>query len=81
MVLLTPRERARAERFDQFTLTPQELVKRRHTLNVKEASYCLNVSERKIYTMIYEGALVALKTQPVRIRATDVETLMNDFDE
>lgn len=66
---------------EPFTLTPQEMVARRHTLNVKETAYCLNVSERKVYTMIYEGELVALKTQPVRIRTTDVETLMNDFDE
>lgn len=66
---------------DPFAYTPQELVARRHTLNVKETAYCLNVSERKVYTMIYEGELVALKGQPVRIRATDVKEKMEDFDE
>lgn len=73
--------KSKAELFDQFTLTPIELVKRRHTLNVKEASYCLNISERKVYNMVAEGKLVALREKPVRIRATDVAAQMNDFDE
>ncbi|NCC91709.1 MAG: DNA-binding protein [Opitutae bacterium] len=66
---------------DPFSYTPQELVTRRHTLNVKETAYCLNVSERKVYTMVAEGDLVALRENPVRIRAEDVKAKMEDFDE
>jgi excisionase family DNA binding protein len=73
--------KARAELFDQFTLTPIELVKRRHTLNVRETAYCLNISDRRVYSMVAEGKLVALRDKPVRIKAKDVERWMNDFDE
>ena len=74
--------KSRAIRFDEFTLTPQQLIKRRHLLTTREAAYCLNLSERKIYSMVYEGELIALRDRGViRIRATDVEAMMNDFDE
>jgi excisionase family DNA binding protein len=76
-----PHRQTKAELFNQFTLTPVELVKRRHTLNVKEAAYCLNVSERQVYNMVAEGKLAALRDKPVRIKAKDVERWMNDFDE
>jgi excisionase family DNA binding protein len=65
-----------------YSRPPQELVKIRHTLTAKEAAYCLNLSERKIYQMVVEGELVALRDRGViRIRASDVEALMYDFDE
>ena len=66
---------------ESYTLSPQELIARRHTLNVRETAYCLNISERKVYTMVAEGELVALRENPVRIRAEDVKAKMEDFDE
>lgn len=66
---------------EPFTLAPQELVRRRHTLNVRETAYCLNISERKVYKMVAEGELTPLREHPVRIRATDVWEKMEDFDE
>lgn len=66
---------------EPFLLTPQEMVRRRHTLNVREAAYCLNVSKRTIWNWVAEGRLVALKVKPVRIRASDVAAMMEDFDE
>lgn len=75
-------QKSRSGLFDEFTLTPQQLVKRRHLLRVKEAAYCLHLSERKVQKMVQEGELIALRDHGViRIRATDVEALMNDFDE
>jgi DNA-binding transcriptional regulator YiaG len=73
--------KSKAELLDNFTLTPVELVKRRHTLNVRETAYCLNVSMRTVWSWVAEGKLVALKDKPVRVRATDVARMMNDFDE
>ena len=64
-----------------FRLPPQEMVARRHTLLVAEAAYCLNVSRSLIYRYIRDGRLIVLKETPVRVRASDVATLMNDFDE
>ena len=66
---------------EPFALTPQEMVAKRHTLNVIEAAYCLNVSEGLIYRYVHDGRLPALKEKPVRVRAADVERMMNDFDE
>ena len=67
---------------EAFSRPPQELVKIRHTLTTKEAAYCLNLSERKIQKMVAEGELVALRDRGViRIRATDVRAMMEDFDE
>lgn len=64
-----------------FRLPPQEMVARRHTLLVAEAAYCLNVSKWLIYRYINDGRLVALKENPLRVRAADVAKMMNDFDE
>jgi excisionase family DNA binding protein len=63
-----------------YTLTPQEMVKKRRLLRVKEAAYCLNVSERHVYDLIAEGKLAALKNKPIRIKVEDVALMMNDFD-
>lgn len=69
-------------RFDQpYSLTPLEMVHRRHLLTVKQAAYCLNVSERQVYDWLAEGRLIRLKENPVRVRATEVKAMMHDFDE
>jgi hypothetical protein len=64
-----------------FTLTPQEMIGRKHTLLVREAAYCLNCSESLVYRYITEGRLAALKDKPARIRVSDVAAMMNDFDD
>jgi len=64
-----------------FMLTPQEMVSRLDLLNVKQAAYCLNVSERTIYDYIAEGKLIRLKENPVRVRTKEVKELRGDFDE
>lgn len=64
-----------------YTLTPQEMLARRNLLNVKQAAYCLNVSERTVYNYIAEGRLVRLRDNPVRIRVDEVRELCKDFDE
>ena len=64
-----------------YTLSPQEMVKVRHTLSAQEAAYCLNCSQARIYRYVANGKLAALKDKPIRIKAVDVESMMNDFDE
>ena len=64
-----------------YTLTPLELLARHDILNVRQAAYCLNVSERQIYDYIAEGKLVKLRDNPVRVRAAEVMELRRDFDE
>ena len=64
-----------------YTLTPLEMLARHDILTVRQAAYCLNVSERQIYDYIAEGKLVKLKDTPVRVRADEVKALRKDFDE
>lgn len=64
-----------------YAITPSDMVKRHSLLTAKQAAYCLNVSERTIYNMIAEGKLVRTRDNPVRVRASEVEQYMNDFDE
>lgn len=64
-----------------YTLTPQEMVAKKSLLTVRQASYCLNVSERMVYDWIAEGRLVRLKDQPIRVRSDEVRKMMQDFDE
>jgi excisionase family DNA binding protein len=66
---------------EPFQLSPQELASRKHTLRVDEVAYCLNISERQVYNLVAEGKLVALRDKPVRVRASDVEAMMGDFEE
>lgn len=68
-------------REEPFTLTPQEMLARRNLLTVKQAAYCLNVSERTVYNLVAEGKLVRLKENPVRIRVDEVRAMCRDFDE
>lgn len=65
----------------QYTLTPLELLEKLDLLNVRQAAYCLNVSERQIYDYIADGRLVKLRTYPVRVRAAEVKAMRKDFDE
>lgn len=64
-----------------YYLTPLEMLERHDLLNAKQAAYCLNVSERKIYDYIAVGKLVKLKDNPVRVRTEEVKALREDFDE
>ena len=64
-----------------FTLTPQEMLARHDLLNVRQAAYCLNVSERTIYDYIAEGKLIRLRENPARVRTKEVIELRNNFDE
>lgn len=64
-----------------FKLTPRELIKRKSSLTVHETAYCLNISIGKVYKFIYEGKLVKLKENPVRVKSEDIEKMMNDYDE
>lgn len=64
-----------------YTLSPKEMAERHDLLNAKQAAYCLNVSERTIYNYIAEGKLVRLKENPVRVRASEVRALRENFDE
>lgn len=66
---------------EPFSLTPQEMVARRHSLTIREAAYCLNVSESLIYRYVYEGRLTRMRERPVRVRAADVAAMMDDFEE
>lgn len=64
-----------------YYLTPLEMLERHDLLNAKQAAYCLNVSERTIYNLIAEGKLVRLRENPVRVRASEVKALRENFDE
>lgn len=64
-----------------YTLTPLEMASRKHLLCVDEAAYCLNVSHSTIYRWIEYGKLITLRDKPVRIKASCVRNLMEDFDE
>lgn len=64
-----------------YFITPAEMVERHDLLNARQAAYCLNVSERTIYNYIAEGKLVRLRENPVRVRASEVRALRENFDE
>ena len=72
---------SRAPSDQPYSLTPQEMVNRHDLLNVRQAAYCLNVSERTIYDYIAEGKLIRLKENPVRVRSKEVKELRGNFDE
>ena len=57
------------------------MLARHDRLNVKQAAYCLNVSERTVYDYIAEGRLIRLKGNPIRIRAKEVREMRENFDE
>ncbi len=64
-----------------YMLSPEEMLARHDRLNVKQAAYCLNVSERTVYDYIAEGRLIRLKGNPIRIRAKEVREMRENFDE
>lgn len=66
---------------EPYSLTPLEMVQRKHLLNVYEAAYCLNCSDRVIYRWIDGGELRRVKKNPVRVLAEDVFRMMNNIDE
>lgn len=63
-----------------FTLSPSEMLKRFPLLRVNQAAYCLNISERKVYDLIAEGALPRTKSNPCRVSSADVAKLMAEFE-
>ena len=66
---------------EPYTLTPLEMVTRKHALNMREVMYCLNISKTTAHRWVAEGKLVALKDKPLRIKAACVRELMENFDE
>ncbi len=64
-----------------FALTPRELAMKKELLNMREICYCLNVSYQKAYGWVKEGRLTCLKDMPIRVRASEVLAMMDDFDE
>ena len=64
-----------------FTLTPLEMLERHDLLSVRQAAYCLNISERMVYDYIAEGKLIRLRENPVRVRSKEVKELRENFDE
>jgi len=63
-----------------FSLSPSEMVRRFPLLRVKQAAYCLNVSERQVYALIAEGKLLRTKSNPCRVSSADVAELMAEFE-
>ena len=64
-----------------YALTPWEMVERRALLQVHEVAYCLNISDRNVYTWIDEGKLRSTNDKPVRVPVEDVKFKMLDLDE
>lgn len=64
-----------------YSLTPLEMVRTKYLLNVYEAAYCLNCSDRMVYRYIDRGILHRIREAPVRVLAADVFRLMNNIDE
>lgn len=62
-----------------YTLTPEEMVRKKTLLLVDEAAYCLNVSRRKVYDYIDMGKLNVLKGNPKRVSSQEVKRMMEDF--
>jgi len=57
------------------------MLARHDILTVRQAAYCLNISERQVYDYIAEGKLIKLKDTPVRVRSDEVKELRSNFDE
>lgn len=64
-----------------YSISPKEMIDRHDLLTVRQAAYCLNVSERTIYDYIAEGKLVRLREYPIRVRASEVKAMLENFDE
>lgn len=63
-----------------FTLSPSEMLKRFPLLRVRQAAYCLNMSERQVYDLIAEGKLLRTKSDPCRVSSAEVAELMAEFE-
>lgn len=63
-----------------FKNTPQELIVKKASLNMKEVCYCLNMSYSKVYSLIQEGKLTSLNGRPLRVKTEDVQRLMEDYN-
>lgn len=63
-----------------FTISPEEMVSRKHFLLVEEAAYCLNIAPRTVREWIEAGVLTKAKRRPVRVLASDVKREMHNLD-
>lgn len=63
-----------------FRLPPEELMARRKLLTVTEAAYILNVSPRRVRSLIYEGRFNVTKDAPVRIPVAEVKAMAENVD-
>lgn len=76
-----PKGATKLETVTHYSLTPEEMVNKKHTLTVDEAAYCLRVSKSKIYRLKDTGDLIARHGKPIRIKADSVKAYMENFDE
>lgn len=63
-----------------YNISPAEMLARHDLLTVRQAAYCLNVSERAVYDYISEGKLVSLKEKPLRVLASEVKKMRETYD-
>lgn len=66
---------------DVYCLSPKEMLVKKALLNVHQAAYCLNVSNKAVYKYIYDGRLPATKDKPLRVRSSDVAAMIENIDE
>lgn len=63
-----------------FRLLPEELMARRKLLTVKETAYVLNVSPRRVRSLIYEGCFNVTQIAPIRIPVAEVKAMAENVD-
>lgn len=63
-----------------FRLLPDELLTRRKLLTVTETAYILNISPRRVRSLIYEGRFNVTKEAPTRIPVAEVKAMAENVD-
>lgn len=64
-----------------YTLSPREMVAKLPLLTIRQAAYCLNVSERYARDLVDMGRLRRLQGEPVRVSAEDVQREMENWQD